>query len=223
MSRLWFVNTSVILSIQSPKLLKFIIEISNIAENYLSFAYKIYFYAREKRLRVALQRHAFYHCLESSSCELHSLPICCLCHSAGSLEIHSPSVISPTTSLQIFHQGLYHATMIKIQEKYWKNEHIREVAYSWTRSIRLFSLSRLMFVAAVTLGGDIYTNRTHLVMSFLLDIYLLSQMTVGRKFNGVATKHRQPEVPTRIQIALTMTELVMIGIDLNTSNYWASM
>eukprot|EP00457_Paulinella_chromatophora_P015328 gb/GEZN01015921.1/.p1 GENE.gb/GEZN01015921.1/~~gb/GEZN01015921.1/.p1 ORF type:complete len:149 (-),score=11.42 gb/GEZN01015921.1/:394-840(-) len=108
-------------------------------------------------------------------------------------------------------QGLEHATQVKIDEKHWQNEAVREVAFKWTKAIRLFSFSRVMFAACVVLGGHEKTNQIHLVFSLLLDIYLWINLVSGAFTDGKAVKHRGgARVPTGIQTALTLTELVVV-------------
>jgi hypothetical protein len=115
-------------------------------------------------------------------------------------------------------QGLYYATKVKIHPKYWSNKNIQEIAFYWTKAIRLMNFTRLLFVLCVVLGSDIYTNWLHLIISFLFDIYLLYIMTIKDIFKSNKNndqydgpiKHDNVIVPQSIQSLLVILEVLFI-------------
>lgn len=109
-------------------------------------------------------------------------------------------------------KGLELVTEIKINPKHYSNKYVREVAYKWTKAIRLMNLQRLLFAGCVVYGGDKMTNFAHLVLSFLFDVWLLWTMHFARVFEGTggAIRHRRPYVPKTIQLMLVLTECVML-------------
>ena len=68
-------------------------------------------------------------------------------------------------------------TRTKFSEESWQQESIKEVAYEWTRSLRLMFTLRLLATAVVVIGGDAYTNWLFLLavtcfnFLFLLNIF----------------------------------------------------
>jgi hypothetical protein len=108
--------------------------------------------------------------------------------------------------------GLAHATEVKLTKEAWANRDVRELAFCWTRAIRLMNGVRLMFLLVVVVGGHIETNRLHLLTSTVFDGWMMMRMLGGVWNQGKMVQHRAPWVPTRIQMGLFCTEAILLYI-----------
>ena len=64
-------------------------------------------------------------------------------------------------------------TRMKFSPEAWQNAQVVEVAYEWSRSIRMLFGFRLLVTFVVCYGGDVNTNWLFLLATLLFNFYFL--------------------------------------------------
>ena len=69
--------------------------------------------------------------------------------------------------------GFEFNTRNKLSTEAWQNEQVVEIAYEWTRSLRMLFGFRLLVTFVVCYGGDVSTNWLFLLATVLFNFYFL--------------------------------------------------
>eukprot|EP01084_Bolivina_argentea_P128297 226802_1 len=107
-------------------------------------------------------------------------------------------------------------TKAKINEKDWDNAKVQELAYRWTETVRLWSITRVSAYLSVILAADVTTNRYFLWTNLGIDVYELSDMIhnyYAQSVNGTVVKYRKLKIPICIQNTLVLSSLACVVYD----------
>jgi hypothetical protein len=99
-------------------------------------------------------------------------------------------------------------TRIKFSPETWNDEKVQEVAYEWSRALRLLFGFRLLATFIVCYGGDIDTNLLFLLGTLVFNLYFLLHLfgVAGPGIDG--GKVIQPQ---NINVPKILTTLDFLG------------
>lgn len=100
--------------------------------------------------------------------------------------------------------NLEKVTINKIAKKDWEDLRVREVAYAWTKQIRLFMFLRAVFYAMGSMLQSRGERNVLAVVSFVIDVYLLFVLVNSYWIKPIRGQrsvfvHERPLIPTLIQ------------------------
>ena len=111
-------------------------------------------------------------------------------------------------------------TRTKFSLQSWQQDDIQEVAYEWTRALRLMFIFRLLVTLVVVIGGDTYTNWLFLLaVTFFNFLFLLNIFGIT---GGAGIGHGKVVQPHNITIPKVLTWLDFL-LPLGCVLYWLAL